>query len=95
MRQQTPESQSIPVTAGEGDGSVQGLVPKEVRTPLGAAHVVSDPSTGRAAAPSRPGFGWSGNDVDPYGIQARRFQVPFFDDGFDSGDLSGWSAVNP
>jgi hypothetical protein len=40
-------------------------------------------------------YGSSGSDILGSSIQARRFRVPFFADGFESGDTSAWSAAVP
>ena len=35
------------------------------------------------------------DDTDGYSIQGRQFSIAFFHDGFESGDMSGWSSISP
>ena len=37
--------------------------------------------------------GSNGTDTSGFSIQGQRFLVPYFADGFESGDFSGWSST--
>ena len=76
-------------------------------TPLGGQFQVNSYTTGSQFRPQigvQPNgdfvvvwvsIGSSGSDTSSMSVQARRLRPPFFNDGFESGDFTRWSAASP
>ena len=89
------DGQSIQAQRFSVDGSPEGSQFQVNTYRSGDQRYSATASHGEGFVVAWASDGSSGTDSDGSSIQARRFEISIFSDGFESGDVSAWSQALP